>query len=128
MAGSGPPLGAERPGEEQTRQLRQQLSQGLADASELRRSIDRSSIDYRNIDRVVGNLQRLAEKGYDDTQRIAALKEAIDLLNQMEMNLSREYDKLNQKDKYFYSEDSEAPANYKKLVEEYYKALAKTKQ
>jgi hypothetical protein len=128
MGGSGPPLGGDRLGEDQMRQLRQQLSQGLADANELRQSIDRSSTDYRNIDRVVGNLQRLNENSYDETRRIAALKEAIDLLNQMEMNLSREYDKLNQTDKYFYAEDSEAPANYKKLVEEYYKALARTKQ
>jgi chromosome condensin MukBEF ATPase and DNA-binding subunit MukB len=127
MGGSGPPLGGDRLGDDPARQLRRQLSQGLTDANDLRQAIDRSSTDYRNIDRVVGNLQRLNESGYDDTRRIAALKEAIDLLNQMEMNLSREYDRLNQQEKYFYAEDSEAPANYKKLVEEYYKALARTK-
>jgi hypothetical protein len=127
MAGSGPPLGGSRLGDEQMRQLRQQLSQGLTDATELRRSIDRNSTDSRNIDRVIGNLQKLNEKAYDDVQRIATLKEAIDLLHQMELNLSREYDKSNQQEKYFYAEDNEAPANYKKLVEEYYKALARIK-
>lgn len=69
-----------------------------------------------------------SDRRYDDAAGIARLKQAIDLLHDVELDLSRELARVLQSDKYFYAEDSEAPASYKKLVEEYYKSLAKIKR
>ena len=55
------------------------------------------------------------------------MKKSIDLLRQVEMDLGRDLARLLQKEKYFYSDDNEAPSSYKRLVEEYYKSLAKGK-
>ena len=49
------------------------------------------------------------------------------LLRGVEADLARDLSRLTQKDKYFYSDDNQAPSSYKKLVDEYYKALAKGK-
>ena len=43
-------------------------------------------------------------------------------------HLSGDLARVAQQDRYFYAEDAEVPSAYKKLVEEYYKALAKGKR
>jgi hypothetical protein len=48
-------------------------------------------------------------------------------VREVESDLARDLDRLCQKDRYFFSEDNEAPAAYQKLVEEYYKAIAKSR-
>jgi hypothetical protein len=48
-------------------------------------------------------------------------------MRKVEFDLARELDRLNQQDKYFFAEDNEAPGNFQKLVEEYFKAIAKSK-
>jgi hypothetical protein len=69
-----------------------------------------------------------ADHVYDDPAGIALLQQTIDRLHQVELDLSRDLSRVIQNDKYFYADDSDAPASYKKLVEEYYKALAKIKR
>ena len=95
------------------------------DARELQGLMDRNSTQMRNLEQVIEGLRKSTDARYDDPGRIATLKAAIDSLHDLELDLNRELSRLNQKDKYYYAEDSEAPAGYKKLVEEYYKTLAK---
>ena len=91
--------------------------------------MDRNSNQARTLDEVIQELNRVrSDRRYDDPEGIASLKQAIDLLHQVEIDLSRELARVAQSDKYLYAEDSEVPSNYRKLVEEYYKALAKGKR
>ena len=115
--------------DDQLRQQQRDLDQRALDAQDLRRLLDRNSPAAQNLDRVVQELQGMrSDRRYDDPVGIARLKQAIDLLHQVELDLGRDLARVLQNDKYFYAEDSEVPANYKKLVEEYYKALAKGKK
>lgn len=125
---SGPPTGVGPHRDENARQLSRELSQRLLDAQELRRLLDRNSTNIQNLDQVIENLRRAGQfSRYDDPGMVARLKEAADQLHQLEVNLDRELSSLTQKERYYYAEDSEAPGAYKKLVEEYYKALARSK-
>jgi hypothetical protein len=124
----GPPVGIGRFSNEDMRQLHRETQQRLMDAQELKQLLDRNSTQTQNLNRVIEGLRRLdSARDYSDPEEIARLKGAIDLLRQVELDLSRDLSRLVQKDKYFYAEDSDAPSSYKKLVEEYYKALAKGK-
>ena len=114
--------------DEDIRQLNRELQQRLMDAQDLRRMLDRNSTDVNSLEQVIENLRRISEgRKYEDPAMVARLKSAIDLLHQVELNLDRQASQLSQQDKYFAAEDGEAPASYKKLVEEYYKALARSK-
>jgi hypothetical protein len=122
------PIGVGPHSDEDFRQLRRETQQRVADAQELRRLMDRHSTQEQNLDQVLNALKRLdSARNYSDPEEVARLKQAIDLLRQVELDLSRELAQLVQKEKYFYSDDNEAPVRYKKLVEEYYKTLAKGK-
>ena len=70
---------------------------------------------------------RRAERDFGNAEQIASLKAAIDSMRSVELDLARELDSLNQRDKYFLAEENEAPSNYRKLVDEYYKSIAKSK-
>ncbi len=124
---SGPPNATGRSRDEDVRQLQREGQQRLMDAQELRRLMNGNPTQTRNLDQVIESLRKTADTNYSDPERVARLKTSIDLLHNIEADLSRELERLTQQDKYFYAEDSEAPASYKKLVEEYYKALAKGK-
>jgi hypothetical protein len=120
----GAPIGARGFRNEDERQLSREIQQRLTDAESLRDLIDRNSTQTENLDRVIESVRR-AGVDYNNPERIAGLKGAIDLLHQVETDLSRQLDQLTQKDKYFFGEDNEAPDSYQKLVDEYYKAIAK---
>jgi len=125
---SGPPTGTGIHRDEDIRQLNREFQQRLMDAQDLRRLLDRNSSNMQNLEQVIESLRRAGDsRKYDDPEMVARLKGAIDLLHQVELDLNRELSRLTQKERYFYAEDSEAPSNYKKLVEEYYKVLAKGK-
>ncbi len=125
----GPPTGVGRYSDEDLRQLRRETQQRMMDAQELRRLLDRNPTQMKNLEQVIGSLRNIdSGRDYRDPERVAQLRNAIELLRQVELDLSRDLSRLTQKDKYFYSDDSEAPSSYKKLVEEYYKALAKGRQ
>jgi len=127
---SGPPNAIGRPRDEDARQFQREGQQRLMDAQELRRLMNGNPTQTRNLDQVIESLQsfrKMTDANYSDPERIARLKASIDLLHNLEADLSRDLERLTQQEKYFYAEDSEAPANYKKLVEEYYKAVAKGK-
>ena len=125
---TAPPVGVGPYSDEDMRQLRREFQQRMGDASELRRLMDRNSTSLQNLDQVIEALRRLdSSRNFNDPEEIARLKGAIDTLRSVEADLARDLSRLTQKDKYFYSDDNQAPSSYKKLVDEYYKALAKGK-
>ncbi len=123
----GPPIGAGRPEDEAGRQFRREVQERLMDAQELHRVLDRNSTRMQNLEKVIEALRNIATAagGRRDAEQIARLKIAGDLLNSLDQDLSRELAQLTRKENYFYTEDTEAPSAYRKLVDEYYKALAK---
>ena len=130
LAGGGnlsiPPAAAGSFGNQEMRQLGSEMRQRLADAEDLARLLERNSNSMQNLERVIDNLrQAISTRNYEDPELTARLKASIDMLQRVESNLDRELSRLTEKDKYYYAEDGEAPSNYKKLVEEYYKAIAR---
>src|SRR5439155_7413251 len=124
----GPPTGLGPYGDEANRQLRREFHERLGDAQELRRIFDRHSTQWQNLEQIIEGLRRLDNaRNYSDPDEVARLKQAIDLLRQVELDLGRDLSRIVQKEKYFYSDDNDAPTNYKRLVEEYYKSLARGK-
>jgi hypothetical protein len=125
---SGPPTAAGTYRDEEERQLRREFEQRLADAQDLRRLLERNSSEMENLDKVMESLHRAgAYPIYNNPEQIARLKSAIDYMRQVELGLARELQRLNPGDKYYFAEDNEAPSSYQKLVEEYYKSIAKSK-
>jgi hypothetical protein len=96
------------------------------DAQELRSLLDRNSTQMGNMEKLIESLRRAGDyRNYNDPEQIARLKSAIDYTRKIESDLNRDLNRLNQSEKYFLTEDNEAPADYKKLVEEYFRSLAK---
>jgi hypothetical protein len=125
---SSPP-GAGPYRDEDFRQLQREGRQRLADAEELRRYLDRNSTQMQNLNDVIEGLRTLdASRAYADPNEVALLRSAIDLLRRIEADLSTDLARLTQKDKFLYADDSDAPAAYRRLVEEYYKALARVRK
>jgi hypothetical protein len=121
-----PPIGVGRYADEDMRQLSREAQERLLDAQELRRLLDRNSSQMKNLEDVIERLRSLDDaRKYNDPEESVRLREAIDLLRQVEIDLSRDLARLIQKEKFLYADDDEAPSAYRKLVEEYYKALAR---
>jgi hypothetical protein len=125
---SGPPTGIGAQREEERRQWRSELDQRLTDAQELRPLLDRSGTQIENLDKVIESLRRMGDSlNTAEREQIARLKSAIEQMRDIELELARELDRRNQKDRYFFAEDNESPDRYRKLVEEYYKSIAKSR-
>jgi len=121
----GLPLGVGPYTGEDVRQLSREAQQRILDAQELRRLLDRNSTQMQNLEEVIAQLIALDnQRRYNDPEEAARLREAIDLLRQLELDLSRDLARLTQRDKLLYADDNEAPDQYRRLVEEYYRALA----
>jgi hypothetical protein len=118
----GPPTGF---GEDE-RQLSREFQQRLMDAQDLRRLLDRNSAQMEDLEKAIESLRR-ADSGPVSPEQIASLKAAIDYMRRIELNLARALENQDHRDKYLLTEDNEAPNAYKKLVDEYYKALSKNK-
>jgi hypothetical protein len=91
----------------------------------LRRLLDRNSTQVENLDKVIESLRR-ADSG-SNPEQIARLIAAIDYMRKVEFDLARALEKQDAKDKYLFTEDNESPNAYRKLVDEYYRSLAKSK-
>jgi hypothetical protein len=125
---SGPPTGIGLHRNEEERQLSRELEQRVTDAQDLRRLLDRNSTQKENLDKVIESLRRAGDFMNDSTaEQIARLRNAIDYMRRIEFDLARELERLNKTDRYFFAEDNEAPSGYQKLVEEYYKSIAKSR-
>jgi hypothetical protein len=125
----GPPTGIGGYRNDEERQLSRDFEQRLTDAQNLRPLLDRNSTQMQNLEKVIDALRRAKNyPDYSNAEQIARLRAAIDYMRKIELDLARDLDRLNQIDKYFLAEDNEAPSTYQKLVEEYYKSIAKTKR
>ena len=125
---TSPPRGGISGAERNDRQLESEFEQRLRDARNLRGLLDGDTDRQNNMDRVIDLLRRAGDyTDYSDPERIAFLKAAIESMRRVELGLARDLDRLTQDDHYFSAEDNEAPADYQKLVEEYYKSIAKGK-
>jgi hypothetical protein len=122
---AGPPTGIGRYRNEEERQLSRELEQRVTDARDLRRLLDRNSTQIENLDRVIESLRKVGGyTGYNDPEQVARLKKAIENMRKVEFDLARNLERLNQEDKYFFTEDNEAPSAFQKLVEEYFRSIA----
>jgi hypothetical protein len=123
---SGAPAGIGARRNEEERQSNSELRQRLADAQQLRPLLDRNSTQMQNLDKVIDSLRRAGDYTNDGSpEQMARLKSALDYMQKVEFDLARDLERLNQRDQYFFAEDNEAPSDYQKLVEEYYKSIAK---
>ncbi len=123
----GPPTGVGRPENDGLRQLRREAQERLSDAQELRRLLDQNPTLTQNLDRVIGDIKNLNQSGSIEAEQVARLKSAIDLLRSLEQDLNRDLSRLSQRERYFFTEENEVPNSYRKLVDEYFKALARVK-
>jgi hypothetical protein len=123
-----PPAGIGFSRDDEIRQLNREFEQRLEDARGLGRLLDRNTIQMENLEKVIDSLRRTRNyPDYGNMEQIELLKAAIDYMRDVELDLARDLDRLNQIDEYFIAGDNEAPDRYRKLVEEYYKSIAKSK-
>jgi hypothetical protein len=107
------------------RQLRRDLREGITDAQELRRMLGAEGVDVGDLDRYIARLRALDGRerwGDPAAQRILEL-EVIQGLKEFEFALRRQLEGGDQQ-RLFLSGSDEVPDGYRKLVEEYYRALS----
>ncbi len=123
-----PPAGIGFYRDDEVRQLNRELEQRLNDAQDLRRLLNGSLTQMQNLEEVIAFLRRTRDyPDYGNMEQISLLKSAIDHMRKVEYDLVRDLEHLKQIDEYFIAGDNEAPDRYRKLVEEYYKSIAKSK-
>ncbi|CAN5773824.1 hypothetical protein BH23GEM9_BH23GEM9_37580 [soil metagenome] len=114
---------------EQARQFRGEVRERLAEAQALRQELARSGRDVAELDNVIRGLRSLEGGGvWDNASEVQRLQAAlVDGVKQFEFGLRR--DLLgSERDRLFLSGTDEVPEGFRKLVEEYYRALARERQ
>ncbi len=108
----------------QDRQFRRELVERRSELGELREELQREGVDVRELGNILRSLGRLDNQGEIGTPRgLDQLKDAIiPGLKEFEYALRRQLEGPEQQ--LFLSGSDEVPAEYRKLVEEYYKALS----
>jgi hypothetical protein len=99
------------------------------DAEALRRELARAGVDVSQLDRIVGQMRELEGRGPGgDPTDMAALQSAVlQGLKEFEFSLRRQIEGAD-RERLVLGGSEEVPAGYRKLVEEYYKSLAKKGQ
>ena len=115
--------------EEEARQFRAELRQRLAEAQELRQELSRQGRDVSDLDGVIRDLRALQSTGiWADPAALARLQsQVVDGLKQYEYGLRRDILGA-ERDRLFLSGSDEVPEAYRRLVEEYYRSLARDRQ
>jgi len=110
------------------RQWSSELRQRVADAEDLKRLLERNSTEMQSLEKVVQSLRRAGEYlDLNNQKQIESLREAIEHMRRIELELARALERLSQNEKYMFSEENDAPADFRELVDEYFKALARGK-
>ena len=126
-AGSAGRPGAGSPDPEAVRQLRAEARQRIAEARELREELSGMGMPTEELDRALGEMGRLDDQGtYADWEDLAHIQSAIvDRMKEFEFGLRRtiEGERTRQR---FLSGSGEVPAEYREMVERYYRELAET--
>jgi uncharacterized protein DUF4175 len=118
--GGGPPRGYDR------RQLGSELRESLREAEDIRRNLGKDRDLASGVDQAIQGLRRANEALMrDDMQTALLLKDqVIEPLRNVEMELSKRLQMKLGKNNLRLSDEGEAPAAYRRLVDEYYKRLS----
>ena len=109
---------------EDIRQFQREFGQRRADAEALRDDLRREGVDVGELPDVISALDRLANlQSFDDPEEIARLQDAVirglkDFEFGLRRGLTAEIERL------FLSGSDDVPPAYRRLVEEYYRALS----
>jgi hypothetical protein len=123
---SGPPAGVGQFRNSQATQFNRELEQRLMDARDLKGLVNRNATQVQDLERAIDALKRSRNYAdYGNAEQIALLKAAIEQLRKVELDLAKDLERLKQVEAYFTAGNDEAPEAYRKLVEEYYRAIAK---
>jgi len=110
------------------RQFDRELQQRLADAEDLRQMANLNETLVENLAEVIDTLEKTRDAAnFSRSEQAKLLDEAVESMREVELDLARELQRLKGIEGYFISGDNEAPEEYRKLVEEYYKAIAEGK-
>jgi len=118
--GGGPPQGYDR------RQLGSELREGIREAEDIRRNLGKDRDLANGIDQAIQGLRRANDALMrDDMETALLLKDkVIEPLRSVELELSKRLQLKLGKNNLRLSNEGEAPAAYRKLVDEYYKRLS----
>lgn len=110
---------------EEARQFRRELSERTGDIQQLRQALQQAGVDARDLDEVVRQLRQLDnENAFGDPLGVQELTTAaLEKLKKFEFDLRKKLDTTS--NALFLNGNEEIPANFRNLVEEYYKSLAK---
>ena len=110
---------------EQTRQYRGEARQRAADAEQLRRLLGQQKIDAKELDEIIKGLRKLDDESvYANPETVGRLEQSVtDNIKRFEYMLRRRLDA--NASQVFLSNSDDVPEQYRKLVEQYYRSLAK---
>ena len=102
------------------------MAERRADAEELRRSVAQQGMSTKELQELIGRMRALEDaRVYDDPEEAARLQAAVaDGLKAFEFALRRRLEGVSP-DQVRVGSGAEVPAEYRALVEEYYRALAR---
>jgi hypothetical protein len=112
---------------EDIRQLRGEIREWTDEAAQLRRDLAAENIDPRELDEILRALRRLDDpRVYQDVSELARLQSTIaEGLKRFEFGLRRRVDA--DASSIVLSGSDEVPDAFRKLVQEYYRSLARTR-
>jgi len=123
-------MGDSRPGGrrlsgEDIRQFRGEARQRAQDAEQLRKLLQQQKIDAKDLDEIIRGLRALDnDSAYQNPDSLARLEGSVtDNIKRFEYTLRRRLD--GNANQVFLSGNDEVPERYRKLVEQYYRALSK---
>ena len=111
--------------QEAIRQFRSEIAQRANDAQALRQALQAAGVPAKDLDEVVRQLRQLDnETAFGDPLGVQELTNAaLETLKKFEFDLRKKLDQTS--NALFLNGNEEIPANFRELVAEYYKALAK---
>jgi len=110
---------------EQARQFRRELAERANDVQALRQALQQAGVNAQDLDEVVRRLRQLdSENAFGDPLGVQELTTAaLEKLKKFEFDLRKKLDQSS--NALFLNGNEEIPANFRNLVEEYYRSLAK---
>ena len=123
----GPNAGGRWTGED-IRQFRREFREWQGDAEDLRRQLEASGVNPRDLEGVMRDLRTLdSDQIYADPQGLEKLRAAaLDRLKKVEFDLRKRVD--TDHDALSLSGSDEVPAGFRQAIEEYYRSLGREKQ
>ena len=120
--------GDRRPGRltpNDVRQFRNEIRQFTGDAQQLRRLLQGQEVDARELENILRGLRALDDdRVYQDVAELQRLQASVaESLKRFEFNLRRQTELKG--NEVFLNGAEDVPAEFRKLVEEYYKSLSR---